>query len=94
MRMFELKYEACNTKDLGFVSQYMNPKTFEPTGLVRGEDGRIILTLHDKALSSSADLIETVSHELNHVRGYLKTGYMTAESIDERAAEMARQYLR
>jgi hypothetical protein len=94
MRMFKLKYESGNQHDWGFVSQYFDPKTLEPFGVYRSPDGRIELTLFDKGLRSRQDIIETISHELNHVRGYFNNGKMSSEISAEAAAEAARSFIK
>ncbi len=94
MRMFKLKYESGNQYDWGFVSQYFDPKTLEPFGVYRATDGRIELTLFDKGLRNQQDIIETISHELNHVRGYFKLGKMSSEASAETAAEAARPFVK
>jgi RHS repeat-associated protein len=87
MRMFELRHEAGGGA-YGYISQ---------TGsgaLVRGSTGRILLTLQDAGLASEQDAVETIAHELNHVRGVLTTGDVTSEAAAEAAATSAGQYFR
>jgi len=86
MRMFQLAYEA--GPHYGFISQ---------TGagaLVRAADGRIVLTLQDAGLNSTRAAVETIAHELNHVRGILRTGLATDEAAAEAAARAAGQFSR
>lgn len=86
-RMFELRHEPGGGA-FGFMSQ---------TGsgaLVRGPTGRIILTLKDPGLASEVDALETVAHELNHIRGVLRSGLVTDESRAEAAARAAGRYFR
>jgi hypothetical protein len=92
--MFKLKYESGNQHDWGYVSQYLDPKTLEPFGVYRSPDGRIELTLFDKGLRSQQDIVETISHELDHVRGFFKTGKMSSEMNAEAAAEAARPFIK
>ncbi len=94
MRQFKLEYVAGNEYDFGSIGRYFNPKTMEPGNLVRTADGRIELRLFDKGLRSPQDLIETLSHELNHVREFYKTGVFSSESAAEAAAEAARPFIR
>jgi hypothetical protein len=94
MRMFKLEYEPGEQIDFGGVSQYMNQTTFAAYGIKLAPDGRIRLTLWDKGLRTEADAVETISHELNHVRGYLKTGEMSSAASAEAAAETAARYRR
>ena len=86
MRMFDLQYEP--GPNFGFMSQ---------TGsgaLVRGAGGRIALTLQDAGLASEQDAVETIAHELNHVRGVLNNGFVTDEPTAEAAAQAAGRYFR
>lgn len=94
MRQFKLVYAPGNEYDFGSVGRYFNPRTLEPGDIVRAADGRIELRLFDKALRSPQDLIETLSHELNHVREFYKTGVFSSESAAEAAAEAARPFIR
>ena len=94
MRQFKLEYAPGNEYDFGSVGRYFNPKTLEPGDIVRAADGRIELRLFDKGLRSPQDLIETLSHELNHVREFYKTGAFSPESAAEAAAEAARPFIR
>ncbi len=98
MRQFKLEYAPGNEYDFGSVGRYFNPKTMEPGDLVRAGDGRIELRLFDKGLRSPQDLIETLSHELNHVREFYKTGVFSTETETEAeaaaAAEAARPFIR
>lgn len=86
MRMFDLAYEP--GPHFGFISQ---------TGsgaLWRSANGRIVLTLQDAGLSSERAAVETISHELNHVRGIFATGSPSEEAAAERAAEAASRFFR
>jgi hypothetical protein len=62
----------------------------QPGRIVRAPNGRIVLTLYDRGLRSPQDVVETISHELNHVRGYYRIGEFTSEAEAEAAAEAAR----
>jgi RHS repeat-associated protein len=94
MRMFKLEYEEGNTFDYGGVHQSMDMETGDLYGIKRAVDGRIRLTLFDKGLRSEGDAVETIAHELNHVRGYLKTGSMSSEASAEGAAEALSGHMR
>lgn len=86
MRMFDLAYEP--GKNFGFISQ---------TGsgaLWRAPNGKIVLTLQDVGLTSTEAAVETIAHELNHVRGILKTGIPTTETAAEAAAAAAGKHFR
>jgi len=90
--LFELEYEAGNVLDFGAVHQRLNVRTAQPYGILRAPNGKIRLTLFDKWLRSELDAVQTISHELNHVRRFLKTGYMSSEASAEAAAEAASQF--
>ncbi len=94
MRQFKLIYAPGNEYDFGSVGRYFNPKTLEPGDMVRVADGRIELRLFDKGLRSPQDLIETLSHELNHVREFYKSRVFSSESAAEAAAEAAKPFIR
>jgi hypothetical protein len=91
--MFKLEYQPGETVDYGGVSQRFNPNTLEAGDLSRADDGRIRLTLYDKGLRSADDAVQTISHELNHVRGFMKTGEMSSEASAEAAAESAAPHI-
>jgi hypothetical protein len=48
----------------------------------------------DLGLSSRQAIVEAIAHELNHVRGWLKTGRFTSEASAESAAEAIRPFVR
>jgi len=86
MRMFELRFEL--GPYYGYISQ---------TGsgaLVRGQSGRILLTLQEAGLASERDAAETIAHELNYVRAILKTGFVSSETAAEISARQAGRYFR
>ncbi len=86
MRMFELQFEP--GPYYGYISQ---------TGsgaLVRAQNGRIILTLQEAGLVSERDAVETIAHELNHVRRIMKTGTVSPESEAEISAKQAGRYFK
>jgi RHS repeat-associated protein len=87
MRMFELQYEEGGGA-YGYISQ---------TGsgaLIRGSSGRIALTLKDPGLASESDAVQTIAHELNHVRGVFSTGEVTDEPTAETAAQAVARFFR
>ena len=86
MRMFKLEYEQ--GPHYGFISQTLSGKPW------RAPDGRIVLTLQDKGLESAQAAVETISHELNHLRGILSTGHPTEEVVAELAAIAARPHIK
>jgi RHS repeat-associated protein len=86
MRMMELQYEPGPWE--GFISQ---------TGLgvpFRGATGKIIVTLRDGGLASEREAVITIAHELNHVRGLLRSGQTTPEPVAERAGQLAGRFFR
>jgi hypothetical protein len=86
MRMFQLAYEP--GPHFGYISQTGSGAVW------RASNGKFLLTLQDAGLSSTQAAVETISHELNHVRGILATGVPTEESAAEAAAEAARPFIR
>lgn len=87
MRLFELAYEAGDF-GFGYISQ---------TGggaIIRGETGRIMLTLMDPGLRSGRDAVETIAHELNHVRSILRGEDVLEEGVAEISAQAVRRYFR
>jgi hypothetical protein len=87
MRLFELVYDPGG---LGFGSISVSGAG----RLVRSSSGRIRLRLTDLALQSELDAVQTVAHELNHVRGCLRRGMVSDEADAEAAARRAGQYFR
>jgi hypothetical protein len=88
MRMFELKPLERLGYEYGCVS-------VNGAGAIwRGATGKIVMGLSDLGLSSRQAIVETVAHELNHVRGWLKTGTFSPEASAEGAAEAARPFVR
>lgn len=86
MRMFELRFES--GPHYGYISQTGSGS------LVRGQTGRILLTLQEAGLASKRDAVETIAHELNHVRAILKIGAVSSETAAEVSARQAGRYLR
>ena len=94
MRMFDVRHDPDLPEEVyGFVSRSLDAN-FNPAGIVRSADGRIVLTLGDSGLISTQAAVETISHELNHVRGFLSTGQMSSEAAAEAAAQTARPYIK
>lgn len=87
MRMFELQYEE-GAGAYGYISQTGSGALF------RTSSGRIALTLKDPGLASESDAVQTIAHELNHVRGALARGAVTDEPTAEAAAQAAARFLR
>jgi hypothetical protein len=62
---------------------------------VRTVSGRIRLRLTDAALESELDAVQTIAHELHHIREGIRTGDVPLdEDAAERAARLAGRYLR
>jgi hypothetical protein len=62
---------------------------------VRSVSGRIRLRLTDAALQSELDAVQTIAHELHHIREGIRTGDIPLdEDAAERAAQLAGMYLR
>jgi RHS repeat-associated protein len=89
MRMFELAYEAPGTS--GYVEAFGYISQTGAGNLVRGGSGRFLLTLQDAGLASELNAIETIAHELSHVRAILG-GNVVDEVLAEQAAKMAGRY--
>jgi len=93
MRMFDLEYEHpddFNANKFGFMS-------YKGTGeIVRSATGRFVITLTDTGLRSELDAVETIAHELNHVRSVLQYGpdYISTEQEAEFGAEALRTHFR
>jgi hypothetical protein len=95
MRMFELQYEAGEQVNYGSISEKISSKKpYNTIGLARTSTGQFKLTLYDKGLRSPQDAVETIAHELNHVRGFLQTGATSTEGSAEAAAEAAAPFVR
>jgi hypothetical protein len=83
IRMFELRCAGhAKAGDYAFTSQ-------SGTGeIVRAANGRFVLTLTDSGLASEADAVNSIAHELNHVREILR-GPPGAFVEDEGPARLA-----
>ena len=67
-RLMDLSYETGSPGQYGFTS-------FNGAGnLIRGATGRFQVTLTDLGLRSEADSVNTIAHELNHIREGMRTG--------------------
>ena len=66
MRMFELQYEArTKATDYAFTSQWGTGE------IVTGASGRFVMTMTDSGLASMGDAVNSIAHEVNHVREIL-----------------------
>ncbi|MBN2209630.1 MAG: hypothetical protein JW759_10095, partial [Candidatus Coatesbacteria bacterium] len=95
MRMIKLEYGGPAARgEYGFVTA-AGGKTAETLGeLRRAPDGRIIITLTDNGLASEKDAVETIAHEVNHIREHFKTGNILNEGAAERSAKTAGEFFR
>jgi hypothetical protein len=61
--------------------------------LFRGPTGQFVVTLHDAGLASEEDAVNTIAHELNHIREVMATGEWPAgEGPATAAGNTAEQY--
>ena len=90
MRMFRLEFEANQPLNLyGFTSVNGLGEIF------RSGDGRFIITLTDAGLSSPQAAVNTIAHELNHVREILNgpTGhFISDETAATAAGDLAEEF--
>ena len=93
-RMFKLEYGGSDPRYFGNTSFTPTDLTFQSFKIVRAPDGRAIITLYDKGLTSEQAAVETIAHEINHIRGVFKTGMYTSEAAAEAAAEAAGRHLK
>ncbi|MEM7765591.1 MAG: FG-GAP-like repeat-containing protein [Pseudomonadota bacterium] len=83
-RQFKLEYE--DGPHFGFMSQLGDGSVF------RAADGRFVITLQNAGLENARAALETIAHELNHIRGVLKTGQPTTEDVAEAAGKAAGKF--
>lgn len=92
MRMFKLEFEAGVPLHLyGFTSVNGAGQIF------RSADGRFIITLTDAGLSSPQAALNTIAHELNHIREILNgpTGhFIQDEAAATTAGDLAEAFFR
>jgi hypothetical protein len=92
MRVFQLEYEAgAKATDYAFTSQN------GAGDILRAENGRFILTLTDPGLTSEEDAVNSIAHELNHVREILggpPGTFIEDESSATNAGYLAQRYFR
>ena len=62
--------------------------------LQTASDSRFVMRLYDPGLASQRDAVMTIAHELNHVRGFLRSGAFTDENTAEAAAQLAGKFFR
>jgi hypothetical protein len=96
MRAIELRHEGGHPPDrYGFMSQTGGGEIF------RAPNGRFEVTLTDSGLASRPDAVNTIAHEVNHIREILHNGgtggrgYMIdSEAPATRAGDLAEQHYR
>lgn len=85
MRMIQLRFES--GEHFGFTSTM-------GSRLWRAPNGRVYVTLQELGLRSPADAVNTIGHELNHIREFLRNGTMFNEDAAIRAGNLAEEFLR
>ena len=91
MRSIELAYEPGSGRTFGFISQTGSGN------LVRGESGKFVVTLTDTGLATRADAVNTIAHEVNHIREILRGPrgtFVDNEAAANLAGDTAERYLR
>jgi hypothetical protein len=85
MRMIELRFES--GEHFGFTSKM-------GSRLWRAPNGRVYVTLQELGLRSLGDAVNTIGHELNHIREFLRHGTMLNEDAAIRADNLAEEFLK
>lgn len=93
-RLFKLEYGGADSRYFGHTSFTPTDLTLESFKIVRTPDGRAIIKLYDNALTSQRAAVETIAHEINHIRGVFKRGIYTSEEAAEAAARAAGQHFK
>lgn len=89
MRMFRLEYEGGQPlTNFGFTSYTGSGSA------IRAADGRFVLTLTDAGLSSERAAVNTIAHELNHIRESLRGGLIADHGPANIAGNLAEEYFR
>lgn len=92
MRMFDLQYEAgAKAGDYAFTSQTGSGAIY------RTASGRFLMTLTDSGLASEEDAVNSIAHELNHVREIMANGpgyFIDSEAPAIQAGNTAEQFFR
>ena len=92
MRKFELQYEAgAKLGDYAFTSQSGAGR------IIRAPNGRFVLTLTDSGLTREGAAVNSIAHELNHVREILRGPlgtFVEDEGPAIQAGNKAEQFLR
>ena len=89
-----MEYGGADPRYFGHTSFTPTDLTLESFKIVRAPDGRAIINLYDNALTSLRAAVETIAHEINHIRGVFKTGAYTSEEAAEAAARAAGQHFK
>lgn len=88
VRMMQLAHEA-GGPGYGFTSYTMSGAPF------RAANGRFLVTLTDRGLASEADAVNTIAHELNHLREAMRTGMpIVEEGPAIRSGNLAEEFFR
>lgn len=88
MRMMQLAHEA-GGPGYGFTSYTVSGAPF------RAANGRFVLTLTDRGLATEADAVNTIAHELNHLREAMRTGMpIVEEGPAIRSGNLAEEFFR
>ena len=88
MRMMQLAHEA-GGPGYGFTSYTMSGAPF------RAGNGGFLVTLTDRGLASEADAVNTIAHELNHLREAMRTGMpIVEEGPAIRSGNLAEEFFR
>lgn len=92
MRMFDLQYEAgAKSGDYAFTSRTLSGAIY------RTSSGRYLMTLTDSGLASEQDAVNSIAHELNHVREITANGldyFIDSEEPAIDAGDIAEMFLR
>jgi hypothetical protein len=61
----------------------------------RAANGRFVVTLTDRGLATEADAVNTIAHELNHLREAMRTGMpIVEEGPAIRSGNLAEEFFR
>lgn len=88
MRMIELR--TGSGVDFGCVTTVgmKNPK------LLRAPNGKIVVTLEELGLRSEQDAVNTIAHEMHHIRRFFKKGNMDNEDTAAIVGELAELFFK
>jgi hypothetical protein len=87
-RMLGLEHDAQH-----FAGDYGSTKYDWKGQLLRSAEGRFRVRLTDLSLQSERQAVNTIAHEVNHIRESLRTGLMPAnETAATRAGNLAEEH--